>query len=107
MAKRELRFQVAWINAPDFPRDVLHSIELSLIGKRGLLDPRLGGPCYYKEIAYIRIPKSYRIAKAMRGEVYGYQVREQEVEGLLVELHGLGQLPLANTDDYVEIRGYI
>jgi hypothetical protein len=107
LAKSELRFQVAWINAPDFPHDVLHSINLSWVGERGLLDPGIGGPCYYKEIAYIRIPTVLRLPKVMRGEVYSYQEKKQNVESLVAELHSLGQLPLTVMSDYVEIRGYI
>lgn len=108
LAKRDIRFQVGWINTPDFPRDTVHSLfSERLVGERGLLDPGIGGPCYYKEIEYVRIPKVLRLPKVMRGEVYGYHEQEQDVAGLVAELHGLGQLPLTVMSDYVEIRGYV
>jgi hypothetical protein len=100
VSRHKLRFQVAWVRGSDWDTEGLHAIWESLIDTRGLRDPGVGGPCWYREILWIRLPLAIH-------DAYGGKVpRRQPIQQLLDDLARLGRLPIRQTHDYVEIRGY-
>lgn len=107
IARLDIRFHIAWIDDANAQTNALHRVSLHEIGERGLHDSGIGGPFHYKEIHCVRIPKVFRVPKTMRGEVYDYDDIEQDVDVLLAAIRRLGQLPLTETGDYVEIHGYV
>lgn len=107
LVRLDIRFYIVWIDGPASLRSPPHRVFLDDIDERGLGDSRIGGPFYYKEIHAVRVPRVLRMPKLMRGQVDGYEESEQEVGRLLEELHQMGQFPLNETDDYVEIYGYV
>ena len=95
-----LQFQVAWVRNFAWDTRALHRVWASYIGTNGLRDPGIGGPCYYRDILWIRIPV------ALPNTYSGQVPRMQAIDPFLVELASLGLLPLKQTQEYVEVRGY-
>ncbi|MDR3158366.1 MAG: hypothetical protein LBU11_05005 [Zoogloeaceae bacterium] len=63
---------------------------LDCIQERGIRDPGIGGPFLYKEILWVRIPKSHG----------------NDTEAFKREVSQIGVDLFTETDEYVEILGY-
>lgn len=105
LAENNIRFSLSFIENPA-KKTALHNIYQSLVEERGVGDGGVG-PFEYKEIYLLQIPKTIRTPKMMRGEIYGYNETKQETQELLKSLDLLGQLPISETDEFIEINGYI
>ena len=99
IARHGLAFQAAWVRDSDWNTQGLHRIQVSYIDTHGLRDPGIGGPCHYRDLLWIRVPRALRVA-------YCRVPRKQAIEPFLAELGSLGSVPLNQTEEYVEIRGY-
>jgi hypothetical protein len=99
-SRHQLQFKVAWVRDPGWNAESLHRIRESLIDNHGLRDPGIGGPCSYRDILWIRFPFSIHNA------YYGQVPWGQPIEKLLEDLASLGSLPVRQTQEYLEIRGY-
>jgi hypothetical protein len=106
LAEHKLSFYLVFIENPNAPQNSLHQINLSVIEEKGVGDNGIG-PFDYKEIYSLIVPKTVRIPKRNRNEIYGYNEIKQDSENLLKSLNKLGQLPLIETDETIEINGYI
>jgi len=99
IARHGLAFQAAWVRDSDWNTQGLHRIQVSYIDTHGLRDPGIGGPCRYRDLLWIRVPRAVPDTRCS-------VPWKQAVEPFLFELDSLGSVPLNQTKDYVEIRGY-
>jgi len=100
MARHGLQFNIAWIRNDSWDTRILHRVWEAWIGRQGIRDPGIGGPCDYWEILWIRVPVALP-------STYVSQVpKRQPIEPFLADLASLGSLPQRQTEEYVEIRGY-
>lgn len=100
IARHSLNVQVAWVRDSDWDTQGLHSVLGFWVEMQGLRDPGIGGPCHYRDLLWIRV------RRAVPDAYYGRVPRKQPIESFLAELSSLGSVPLNQTKDYVEIRGY-
>jgi len=100
MARHGLQFGIAWVRNDAWDTQILHRVWESWIGTHGIRDPGIGGPCDYWEILWIRVPV------ALPNTYWGRVPERQPIEPFLAELASLGSLPLKQTEEYVEVRGY-
>ena len=99
IARHSLDFQVAWVRDSDWNTQGLHRVQGSWVEMHGLRDPGIGGPCHYRDLLWIRVPRAVP-------DAYCRVPRKQAIDPFLSELGSLGSVPLNQTEDYVEIRGY-
>jgi hypothetical protein len=57
---------------------------------KGIRDPGIGGPFFYKEILWVRVPR----------------IPGNNIESFVAQVRSLGQLPVHFGPDYVEICAY-
>ena len=90
----QLRFHIAFLGQPDW--NAQNSLSLygpfrsDFVLHRGIRDPGVGGPFDYQDILWIRVPRVYR----------------NNVDEFLRQVGSLGQMPLFEGVDVVEVRGY-
>lgn len=98
IARRNLTFQIAWVGDLVWPTDSYHKVQENLIENNGLRDPGIGGPCVYRDILWIRLPKT---VKWGNGNWFA-----QDLVPFATDLTTLGTMPLQSNEDGIEIRGY-
>jgi hypothetical protein len=97
--RHSLWFQISWLHDSSWPSDSLqHPVAENWLDTNGIRDPGIGGPCFYRDILWIRFP---RVRRDLR-----FGPARQPVQQFVDDLASLGVLPITETDEYVEIRGY-
>lgn len=97
ISRFRVRFTIAFVGEAASPQGQLHfPVPERLLRSDHIADPGIGGPCYYRDILGIAFPR------IQLWDLPG----TQELPLLLDELTKLGQLPISETDETVEIRGY-
>ena len=88
----ELQVQMNYADNPSYGgAKVLHGpFKPDYIEDRGIRDPGIGGPFLYKQILWLRVPKSSPNDNS--------SFREQ--------VDALGNVPITENDEYFEVRGY-
>jgi hypothetical protein len=99
IAVNNVHFKIAAHKPSDWDLSCSWTLDEKLIGEDHLLDPGLGGPMKYKEIKLIRIHKTLTLT-----ERYRFKNEIQDIGFLEIEFRKLGQLPINNDGEILEIR---
>ena len=89
---RKIRFNIAWIWEPDIMSETLYwPVYAAKLTRTGFLDPGPtgGGPCEFRGIYKVRFSKNFG-----------------DVDGFRDDLGRIGKLPLDESADALELRGY-
>lgn len=94
LAELRLRIHFAYADQTSWNDDNSGKLQgpfpVDYVQERGIGDPGIGGPFFYKQILWIRVPR-----------IYG-----NDVGAFCQRVEALGRLPISVGDDFVEIRGY-
>ena len=90
IARHSLRVAMSYADSGDWNSDSLwRPFSADYVQERGIRDPGIGGPFLYKQILSIRIPKL-----------------NQDTSAFIVDVAKLGELPMTETADQIEIVAY-
>ncbi|MCL2309254.1 MAG: hypothetical protein FWC42_03115 [Proteobacteria bacterium] len=102
IARHKIGFQIAWVHGEE-PLPTIHGLHNEeLIDRTGLRDPGIGGPCFYWEILWLRFPYTLQYDNS-RGHI---RIETQEIAPFLRELRSLGELPINESSQFVELLAY-
>ena len=90
IARHALQVAMSYADEPDWNSESLWGpFSADYVQQRGIRDPGVGGPFLYKQILSVRIPK-----------------RDQDTSGFMADAMQLGELPIIDAVDQIEIVGY-
>jgi len=91
IAKLSLRLSMKYADDPNWQSNALWGpFRLDDVQENGIRDPGVGGPFLFKQILSIRIPKTF----------------QNDTEAFAAAIGKLGDLPVSETDEYIEILAY-
>lgn len=87
-----LRVQMDYADSPGWAgsQSLWGPFRKEMIEERGIRDPGIGGPFLFKQTLWLRIPK----------------VWPNDTSAFKAAVSSLGAVPLVETDELVEVRGY-
>jgi len=90
IARHALRVEMSYADRQEWNSDSLWGpFSDDYVQERGIRDPGIGGPFLYKQILSIRIPKL-----------------NQDTSAFVADAGELGELPLVETAEQIEVVGY-
>ena len=97
---------VEWVKKSEWNKDSLYFVLPQIVDVEGLKDPGIGGPCLYRDILTITIPRHRVIKETRNGSPYRQDRQPQPIADLLEDFQTLGKLPVDETAEFIQIIGY-